>query len=1131
MIEVREIRKEYRTGDFIQKALDGVSVAFRDNEFVAVLGPSGSGKTTLLNILGGLDTADSGEIIISGISTGEYRPSDWDTYRNHRIGFVFQSYNLIPHQTVRANVELAMTLTGVEAAERRARAGESLEKVGLKGHEDKKPSQLSGGQMQRVAIARALVNNPEIVLADEPTGALDTETGIQVMGLLQEIAKDRLVIMVTHNPALAESYANRIITLKDGRILEDSKPVAPDELNASVRNKVAASDAGKKTSMGFKTALALSFSNLMSKKGRTFLTAFAGSIGIIGIAAILALSNGVNGYIAKVEEDTLSSHPLTISKTATDLTGMLTNLTGNFKDDRKSDSKDKGKEKYKASDTVAVKDTTGAADSASSSDTDSDSAASSSSGSGSSENAGSANGSSNSDSGSAKSADGKEIKQNNVLGSVFGNTRRNDLVAFKKFLDKKDNKVRKNASVITYNYGITPMIFQDKTGAEPVNVNAANDMDANYESFGIQNNSNTGFQQMLDDEKLLRQQYEVVAGKWPKEPDEAVLVLNKDGSIADYTLYQLGYYDHQAYKDAMAKYRQTGKLELERSQQKPFRYKDALKLRYSVISPGEIYTYNSATGTWLDQSKNKEFLRDRLDKGIKLKVVGVLKPNGKSRTNALMPGISYLPSLTSNIIDRMKDADIVKQQLAHPDVDVFTGKTFESLKASNGSAFDMSKLFSVNQSMLASAFKFDASKLQKAFGSSPLSGLDYSKALQGVDTTRLAQDMMSGLMQELAGFPAYLQQQNITLSPADQTMVTNETSQLIATLLAGYPTYASDYATKHPGASRDEIITSYLSSTAARTAVSTTATRIAQNLGNSGFSGTIERALSNYMQGRMSGVMGQFMGQVMNEMQKQLGSQLGNAAAAGGQMLRTLQSAFSVNPSTFAKAFKLNMDQTQMAALFSQFMNTSLVTYDSNLKKMGYADRSSPESISIYPSSFEHKDAVIKGIDDYNARMKRTGHKSRAITYSDIMGALMSSVTDIVNMISYVLVAFVSVSLIVSSIMIGIITYISVLERKKEIGILRAMGASKRNIANIFNAETFIEGLLSGVFAILFVYIVSIPVNAIVLSHFNVDHIMRLPIHSALILIGISVLLTYIAGLIPSRSAAKRDPVEALRSE
>lgn len=431
MIEVREIRKEYRTGDFIQKALDGVSVAFRDNEFVAVLGPSGSGKTTLLNILGGLDTADSGEIIISGISTGEYRPSDWDTYRNHRIGFVFQSYNLIPHQTVRANVELAMTLTGVEAAERRARAEESLEKVGLKGHEDKKPSQLSGGQMQRVAIARALVNNPEIVLADEPTGALDTETGIQVMGLLQEIAKDRLVIMVTHNPALAESYANRIITLKDGRILEDSKPVAPDELNASVRNKVAASDAGKKTSMGFRTALALSFSNLMSKKGRTFLTAFAGSIGIIGIATILALSNGVNGYIAKVEEDTLSSYPLTISKTATDLTGMFTNLTGNFKDDRKADSKDKGKDKDKASDTVEVKDTTGAADSASSSDTDSDSAARSSSGSGSSENAGSANGSSNSDSGSAKSADGKEIKQNNVLGSVFGNTRRNDLVAFK----------------------------------------------------------------------------------------------------------------------------------------------------------------------------------------------------------------------------------------------------------------------------------------------------------------------------------------------------------------------------------------------------------------------------------------------------------------------------------------------------------------------------------------------------------------------------------------------------------------------------------------------------------------------------------------------------------------------------
>ena len=1088
MIEVRELKKEYRTGDFIQKALDGVSVTFRDNEFVAVLGPSGSGKTTLLNILGGLDTADSGEIIINGTSTREYKSADWDTYRNHRIGFVFQSYNLIPHQTVRANVELAMTLTGVGADERRTRAEEALDRVGLKGHENKKPSQLSGGQMQRVAIARALVNNPEIVLADEPTGALDTETGIQVMNLLQEIAKDRLVIMVTHNPALAEQYANRIITLKDGSILEDKKPVTAEELKSSARTKIGESYAGAKTSMSFRTALSLSFSNLMSKKGRTALTAFAGSIGIIGIAAILALSNGVNGYIAKVEEDTLSSYPLTISKNAADISSMFAGMSGNSKDDKKKEA-----------------------------DSDSDGGSTVKGDSG--------------DTSSAAKAENTEIKQRNVLGNVFGSTRKNDLGAFKKYLDSKGNKVRRNASVITYNYGITPLIYQTKSESDPVQVNSTDGMDANYESFGIQNSSNTGFYQMLDDEKLLKQQYEVVAGKWPKESTEAVLVLNKDGSIPDFTLYQLGYYDRKEYDRAMIKYRETGKLEMNTEKQKPFRYRDALKLSYSVISPGEIYSYNSPTGTWLDQSKNKAFMIGKLENGVKLKVVGVIKPNGKTRSNALQPGVGYLPSLTSQVIDRMKDADIVKQQLANPDVDVFTGKTFEALKEENGASLDMSKLFSVNQSMLASAFKFDASKLQKAFGMSPLANIDYSKALSKVNTTSLAQNMMSDIMQELAEFPAYLQQQNITLTPAEQSMITTETSQLIATLLAGYPAFASDYANNHPGAAQSEIITAYLSSTNSRTAISSTATRIAQNLNRSDLRGTIERALTNYMQGRMAKIMGKFMNQVMTEMQKQLGAQISSGATMNGDMASAMKSAFSVNPSAFAKAFSLNMDQTQMAALFSQFMNNGIVTYDSNLKKMGYADKSSPESISIYPSSFERKDKVINGIDSYNARMKRSGHKSRVITYTDIMGTLMSSVTDIINMISYVLMAFISVSLIVSSIMIGIITYISVLERRKEIGILRAMGASKRNIANIFNAETFIEGLLSGVFAILFVYLVSIPINMVVLSSFNVERIMRLPIGAALVLIGISVFLTYIAGLIPSRSAAKRDPVEALRSE
>ena len=1114
MIEVREIRKEYKTGDFIQKALDGISVTFRDNEFVAVLGPSGSGKTTLLNILGGLDTANSGEIVINGVSTKEYNSADWDKYRNHRIGFVFQSYNLIPHQTVRANVELAMTLTGVGAEQRRLRADKALVAVGLKGHEDKRPSQLSGGQMQRVAIARALVNNPEIVLADEPTGALDTETGIQVMKLLKEIAKDRLVIMVTHNPVLADQYANRIIRLKDGQILEDKNPITTEEIKANELSKGCYKDTsgdchkiiGGKTSMSFRTALSLSFSNLMSKKGRTFLTAFAGSIGIIGIASILALSNGVNGYIAKVEEDTLSSYPLTISKNAADISSMFSGMDGKSKEKKNSSHNNKG------TDTVEVENTIDETESNSSS--------------------GGANSSEGSNNGSnVVKSESKEIKQDEVLGSVFGSTRHNDLVAFKKFLDTKSNPVRENAAVITYNYGIIPLIYQKKDGMASIQVNASNDMDANYESFGIQNVSRTGFYEMVDNEKLLREQYNVVVGKWPKTYDEAVLVLNKDGSIPDYSLYQLGYYDRKAYNDAVINYRKTGRLELEHQKRKPFRYKDALSLKYSVISPGEVYSYNIASGTWIDQSKSESFMDGQLDNGIELKVVGIIKPNGKSRTSALQPGIGYLPSLTSKVIDRMKDADIVKQQLANPDIDVFTGKTFASLKESNEASFDMSKLFSVNKAMLASAFKFDATKLKSLFGSSTLSNLDYAKALSDIDMTSMTQGMMSSIIQEFAGFPLYLQQQGITLSPEDQAMITKEASQLVATLLAGYPAYANEYATKHPGATQNEIVTSYLSSNEVRSAVSNTATRIAQKLGNSDFKTKIENALNNYMQSRMTKIMVEFMNQVMAAMERKLSSQIRNAATMSGQMVGALKNTFSVNPTTFAKAFSLNMDQSQMAALFSQFMNTSLVTYDSNLRKMGYADRSNPESISIYPSNFKQKDKIIAGIDSYNTRMKNIGQKFRVITYSDIMGAIMSSVTDIVNMISYVLVAFVSVSLIVSSIMIGIITYISVLERRKEIGILRAMGASKRNVANIFNAETFIEGLMSGVFGVLFVYLASIPINAIVLSKFNVDHIMNLPIRSALMLIGISVLLTYISGLIPSKSAAKRDPVEALRSE
>lgn len=1075
MIQVNGLKKEYKTGNFVQKALDGVSINFGDNEFAAILGPSGSGKTTLLNILGGLDTADSGEIIINGISTKDYKSADWDTYRNHSIGFVFQSYNLIPHQTVRANVELAMTLTGVDSEERRIRALNALEKVGLKGHENKKPNQLSGGQMQRVAIARAIVNNPDIVLADEPTGALDTDTGVQVMNILKEISEDRLVIMVTHNPALGKKYANRIITLKDGKILEDSKPIENPERTGFMKRKK--TPGKKRSSMSFKTALSLSFANLMSKKGRTSLTAFAGSIGIIGIAAILALSNGVNGYISKVEEDTLSSYPLTISKTSTDIWSMFSGMSGN---------KNSGSNKNQAKSTI--------------------------------------NKSNN------EEDDRDEIKQNSVMSSIFGDTRKNDLKSFKKYLDKKGNPVRRNASVITYNYGIEPLIYQMNHKDGPVQVNTSAEPNQNYESFGLKNTGSTGFYEMLDDEKLLKSQYKIVAGKWPKTYDEAVLVLNKDGSISDYNLYEMGYYDRKSYNEAIETYRQTGKLELD-TQHRKFKYKDALKLKYKVISPGEKYQYNSSGNAWLDQSKNIDFIKGQLDKGIDLKVVGVIKPNGKSRTSALETGISYTPWLTSRIIERMQEAEIVKDQLSKPDIDVFTGKSFEELKRKNGGNIDMSRLFSINQAALAGAFKFDESKLGLMFARSPLANINYEKALKGVDMNALSQAMMNKIMEELAGLPAYLQQQNITLTIDQANIITQQASNLTMDLLAGYPEFARKYSEEHQNAGQNDVISAYLAGNETREKIRKSSIDLAAKLGNTDLAKTLEKAISSYMQGRLRNIMGEFMNSVMIGMENQIASQMQGAGAEAADAMNAIQSAIKINMAAFAGAFKINMDQGQMTALFSQLMNKEATNYDSNLKKMGYAVKDNPESISIYPRSFEKKDKVMAGIDNYNKQMKSNGEKSKVITYSDIMGTLMSSVTDIIKMISYVLVAFVSVSLIVSSIMIGIITYISVLERKKEIGILRAMGASKRNIANIFNAETIIEGLLSGVFAIAIVYLAGIPVNWIVLRNFNVERIMRLPVSSALILIGISVFLTFIAGLIPSRSAAKRDPVESLRSE
>lgn len=1079
MLELKGICKRYVTQSFTQVALDSVSLSFRDNEFVAILGPSGSGKTTMLNVIGGLDHFDSGDLLIDGISTKDFHDRDWDAYRNNRIGFVFQSYNLIPHQTILENVELALTLTGVGHAERRQRAREALEAVGLGEHVNKRPSQLSGGQMQRVAIARALINDPEIVLADEPTGALDSTTSVQVMDLLKDVARDRLVIMVTHNPELAYQYATRIVNLADGKITDDSDPF--DVADATRRE----AKPTRKTSMSFVTALGLSARNLMTKKGRTAMTAFAGSIGIIGIAAILALSNGVNGYIKKVEEDTLSSYPLTISKQDYDLSSMMGGQ--------------------------------GTADDDSSENVDS----------------------------SDDSAETDKIPVVTAVKDMFASVKSNDMTSFKAWLDDGGDGIDKEVNAIQYGYGVSPVVYRAGKGDEkPVRLvpnamteamsgGASSAATVSMESMGT-----SVFNEMIDDQSLLDSQYDVVAGHWPTSANEAVMVLSSRGTVGDYTLYSIGALDIDELNDlvnsAMAA---DGGVEAPETGA-DFTYDDALSTTFKVLSPADAYRKNEETGMWTDMSGDADFMAAKVADGIDVHIVGVVRPNETANASALSPGIAYTHALTRQLMERAADSQIVQEQLAHPETDVFTGKSFDELQGEAKQGVDLGSMFSVDEAALKSAFSFDASALSGVAGGMDLSGIDLSGL--DIDLSGVGKDIDFSDIMAKAPAPDFSGIfDGLELTPEQMQQVGTLANQLFEGFLQSEQFKALSPEDLKDASKLAAAFSTYLES-------DTAAQQILAQLKALGGDALVERlqqAMTDYVQKQLAPYLQQAMDQVTKTISDQIATTVSSqlkAGAAGlmGQMATQMSSSFAnlasamqVDASAFARAIHFNMDAEDLSSLMMSYAKASKLTYDNNLTTLGYADEADPISVKIFPRDFEAKERVLDHIDAYNKQVKAAGHDEQAISYTDYMGIIMGSVTDIVNTISLVLIAFVSISLVVSSIMIGIITYISVLERKKEIGILRAIGASKRNVANVFNAETFIEGLIAGIFAIVVVVLVSFPVNAWALAAKQVPNLMSLPVQDALVLIAISVLLTVVAGLLPARSASKKDPVEALRSE
>ena len=1137
MLELKEIIKAYQTANLVQVALNKVSVAFRDNEFVAVLGQSGSGKTTMLNVIGGLDRFQSGDLVIDGISTKDYKARDWDAYRNNRIGFVFQAYNLIPHQSVLANVELALTLSGVSRSERRKRALDALTRVGLAEHVHKKPSQMSGGQMQRVAIARALINDPEILLADEPTGALDSKTSVQVMDLLRDVARDRLVIMVTHNPELAHQYATRIVELADGSIVADSDPFVP-----ATEDRREAKPA-RRTSMGFLTALSLSFNNLMTKKGRTLMTSFAGSIGIIGIAAILALANGTNAYIARTEEETLGSYPLTIQKTGVDMTAALS-----------VSASDSAKAKTAPDGKVGVSDMRTFADTI------------------------------------------RDAKTNDLASlKVFLDNNGGGI-------ETMTNAIEYDYDVIPQIY----QSDTSKTTVQVSPDQSMKQMEAGFGSGAFSSMMVTNpFYQMPATTSLYTSAYTVVAGNWPTGANQVVLVLDEDGNIPNLFEYTLGLKDHKEFDDLMRQYYQGalgGKpqsgAQSGTTNDATYDYSTILGTTFRRINAFDKYTWDDTYKVWTDRSSDADYMKKLVDGGQELTIAGIVKPNS-DKGGALRQGIAYTPALTYQMIEEATASPIVKAQRAKPDVDVFTGKTFKELadnQQSQSGGFDMSSLFTVDESKLSAAFQIDPSKLQMDlsgmdFSGLDLSGMDFSGLdmsgldLSSIDLSALSAQpgmqsgMQSGMAFDLSSLDlgelskdlpqlANVDFQTIIRSALADGAVKEGAADYLsaqATQIAqGFQEYAQKQIEEGGTTDFATLASSYFSQPEVmeqlRAAVSSDqvvdADKLAANLtkalGNdpalaqigtdvstqvmNAISAQIAAQLGTTLTQGVSAVIGQVMQEAMTNAMTSMMTQLSDAI---GQQMNTvmtqfatnMSSAFSMDPNAFAEAFQSNVDEKSLAALMATMFSTNVPTLETNLRTLGWADIASPSNISIYPRSFADKDKVKDVLDTYNKDNEAAGATDKVITYSDVMGTLMSSVTKIVDIISWLLIAFVSISLVVSSIMIAIITYISVLERRKEIGILRSIGASKGDVSRVFNAETVIEGFLAGAIGVGVTYGLCAIANGIAYSSFNVENIAQLSPLTALTLVAVSVGLTVIAGIIPAARASRQDPVEALRSE
>lgn len=934
MLSLKNIVKNYTSGNETVQALKGIDVEFRESEFVSVLGPSGCGKTTLLNIIGGLDRYTEGDLIINGKSTKEFKDSDWDTYRNHSIGFVFQSYNLIPHQTVLSNVELALTLSGVSKSERRKRAIDVLEKVGLSDQLNKKPNQMSGGQMQRVAIARALINDPDILLADEPTGALDSATSVQIMEILKEISKDKLIIMVTHNPELAEKYSSRIIKLLDGKITDDSDPYTANVVEP-IRNEEKAraeKKKGDKTSMSFLTALSLSKNNLLTKKARTILTSFAGSIGIIGIALILSLSNGVQTYINAVQEDTLSTYPLTINETTTDLQSMVEAMMENVQPDEN-----------RPNDRIYSRNTAGL-----------------------------------------------------MINALTSGSSRNNLTEFKTYLEENSGELEQYTSDIKYSYSTQMNIYRETDDDEIIQVNPSQV----YEALGmgsqvsdmqsssvgsmspVMSTTSNMWSEMIDNEEILDAQYDVIAGRMPESYDEIVVVVNEYNELDDFDLYSLGLKDVNELSEMMSAMQNMETVDETVTE---YSYEEILNLRYRLILNTDYYQQDGSR--WVDMSDDEEYMKSVIENGIELKVVGILRPNEDASAQSISGVVGYRSDLMTTLIERINDSKIVQQQLSNPETDVFTGLPFEEAEEE-----------AVSRDELLAAIRYE----------------DMS------DEEKAQVDMLS--------------------------------DEQLAEMVAQTETAASEGEM-----SREEML-----------------------------------AVIGY-------------DDMPDEEKAQIDTLTDEQLTAMAEMMLQQQSeALPQAPET---------------------------TYEENLSILGMADLDTPSSINIYPKDFASKENIENIISEYNEQAEADGHEENIIQYTDMVGLIMSSVTSIIDAISYVLIGFVAISLVVSSIMIGIITYISVLERTKEIGILRSIGASKRDISRVFNAETIIVGFTAGIIGIGLSYLLTIPIN-MVISHLTSAPVRAsIPIAAAVILVVISMLLTFIAGLIPSRIAAKKDPVVALRTE